>query len=154
MLRERRPRALGVLGAAVTAYYLLVNSGYAYWEGGFSLGPRHMIPVLPFLMLAIAALWVAAGAVLRSLMVALGVAGAAVNIMAMATTVTPDSANPHPITEIIVPRFLAGDVHSIIGSAVRVEGLASLLPFFILGTLLTAALVRRNVRGVGGSRSS
>ena len=154
MLRERRSRALGVLGAAVTAYYLLVNSGYAYWEGGFSLGPRHLIPVLPFLMLAIAALWVAAGAVLRSLMVALGVAGAAVNIMAMATTVTPDSANPHPITDIIVPRFLAGDVHSIIGSTVRVEGLASLLPFFILGTLLTVALVWRNVRGVGGSRSS
>jgi hypothetical protein len=144
MLRDHRSRALGVLSAAVMAHYLLVNSGYAYWEGGFSLGPRHLIPVLPFLMLAIASLWVEAGAVLRSLMVALGGSGAAVNIMAMATTVTPDSANPHPITDIIVPRFLAGDVHSIIGSALRVEGLVSLLPFFILGTLLTVALVWRN----------
>jgi hypothetical protein len=144
MLRERRSRALGVLSAAVAAYYLLVNSGYAYWEGGFSLGPRHLVPVLPFLMLALASLWVAAGAVLRSLMVALALAGAAVNVMAMATTVTPDSANPHPITEIIVPRFLAGEVHSIIGSALRVEGLPSLLPFFLLATLLTAVLVWRN----------
>jgi hypothetical protein len=144
MLRERRSRALGVLSAAVAAYYLLVNSGYAYWEGGFALGPRHLIPVLPFLMLAIASLWTESGAVLRSLMVVLGVAGAAVNLMAMATTVTPDSANPHPITEIIVPRFLAGDVHSIIGSALRVEGLPSLLPFFLPATLLTAVLVWRN----------
>ena len=107
----------------MTAYYLLVNSGYAYWEGGFSLGPRHMVPVLPFLMLAIAALWVQAGTLLRSLMVALGLGGAAVNVMAMATTVTPDSANHHPIAEIIIPRFLAGNVHSVIGTALHVEGL-------------------------------
>jgi hypothetical protein len=144
MLRAPRCRALGAVSAAVAAYYLLVNSGYAYWNGGFSLGPRHMIPVLPFLMLAIASLWVEAGAVLRSLMVALGLVGAAVNIMAMATTVTPDSANPHPITAIIVPRFLAGDVHSIIGRVFRVDGLESLLPCLLLGMLLTAALVLRN----------
>jgi hypothetical protein len=64
-----------------------------------------MIPVLPLLMLALAALWLEAGTVLRSLMVALGLAGAAVNLMAMATTVTPDSAYRHPIAEIIVPRW-------------------------------------------------
>jgi hypothetical protein len=89
MLRARQHRALGVLSAAVTAYYLWVNSGYAYWHGGFSFGPRHMVPVLPFVLLAIAPLWAQAGAVLRVPMVGLGALGAAVNLMAMATTVTP-----------------------------------------------------------------
>jgi hypothetical protein len=145
MLRERQSRALGLLSAAVAAYYLLVNSGYAYWDGGFSLGPRHMIPVLPFLMLAIVALWMSAGAMLRALMVALGLAGAAVNLMAMATTVTPDSAYRHPITEIIVSRFLAGDIHSVIGSALNIEGLPSLLPFLVVALPLLALLVLRNL---------
>jgi hypothetical protein len=154
MLREHRHRALGALGAAVAVYYLLVNSGYAYWDGGFSLGPRHMVPVLPFLMLAIACLWVEAATGLRSLMVVLGLGGAAVNIMAMATTVTPNSAYPHPIAEIIVPRFFAGDVHSVIGSALRVEGFASLLPFLLLAALLTAVLVLRNFPGRAGSGSA
>jgi 4-amino-4-deoxy-L-arabinose transferase-like glycosyltransferase len=144
MLREPRHRGLAALGAAVAAYYLLINSGYAYWEGGFSLGPRHMVPVLPFLMLAITALWVEAGTLLRSLMVALGLGGAAVNVMAMATTVTPDSDYPHPIAEIIIPRFLAGNVHSVIGTTLHIEGLASLLAFLLLATLLAAVLVLRN----------
>jgi hypothetical protein len=43
-----------------------------------------------------------------------------------------------------VPKFLAGDVHSVIGSALGVEGLASLLPCLMLGALLAAALVVRN----------
>jgi hypothetical protein len=144
MLRERRYRALGVLSGAVAAYYLFVNSGYAYWEGGFSLGPRHMVPALPFLMLPIALVWVGGGAALRSLMVALAVIGAAVNVMAMATTVTPDSDYRHPITDLIAPRFFAGDVHSIIGSALGMEGLISLLPFLALSAAVTLPLVLRN----------
>jgi hypothetical protein len=154
MLREPRHRALGALSAAVAVYYLLVNSGYAYWDGGYSLGPRHMVPVLPFLMLAIASLWVKAATVLRSLMVVLGLGGAAVNIMAMATTVTPNSAYPHPIAEIIIPRFFTGDVHSVIGRALGVEGFASLLPFLLLAALLTAVLVLRSFPGRAGSGSA
>ncbi|MGH6921362.1 MAG: hypothetical protein ACREJ0_27115, partial [Geminicoccaceae bacterium] len=80
--------------------------------------------------------------------------GAAVNIMAMATTVTPNTAYPHPITELIAPRFFAGDVHSLIGSALGVEGLASLWPFLLLAMLPTAVLLVRNFRSADGSAHS
>lgn len=144
MLCERRYLALGVLGATVVTYYLFVNSGYAYWDGGYSIGPRHLTPMLPFVMLAIALVWVRRGAVVRSLMVALGVVGATVNIMAMATTVTPSDAYREPITDLIGPRFLAGEVHSVIGSALGLEGLISLVPLCALAGLLLVPLISRN----------
>jgi hypothetical protein len=151
MLRDRRHRALGGLSALLAAYYLLANSGYTYWDGGFSLGPRHMVPVLPFLMLATASLWLKATVLLRLLMVALGLIGAAINIMAMATTVTPNSAYPHPIGEIILPRFLAGDVHGVIGRALPFDAQPSLWLFLLVAALLAAVLVWRNFRRVDGS---
>lgn len=42
------------LGIAI--YYLLLNGGYHYWNGGYSLGPRHLTPATPFLLFPIA-LW-------------------------------------------------------------------------------------------------
>jgi hypothetical protein len=144
MIRESRYRALGVLTALVAAYYLVVNSGFAYWEGGGSLGPRYMIPILPFLMLAIAVLWARGRGVLRSLMVALGAIGITINVIAMATTVTPHSSFRDPIAELIVPSFLAGDVHSITGTVLGMKGLVSLLPLAALGAMLAVPLVLRN----------
>ena len=32
-----------------SVFYLLLNSGYFMWWGGASFGPRHLIPMLPFL---------------------------------------------------------------------------------------------------------
>jgi hypothetical protein len=39
------------LGAAVCGYFVLLISAYAWWDGGRSFGPRHLIPMLPFLCL-------------------------------------------------------------------------------------------------------
>jgi hypothetical protein len=56
MLIHPRTRAIAVLSAAATACYLLFNSAYYMWWGGFSFGPRHLIPMLP--LLAIPVLWI------------------------------------------------------------------------------------------------
>ncbi len=47
---DRRKPALAL---AIVAFYLLFNSGFYMWTGGAALGPRHFIPALPFLCLAI-----------------------------------------------------------------------------------------------------
>lgn len=44
-----RPEALVATTAFVS--YLLINSGYFLWWGGDAFGPRHLIPMLPFLCL-------------------------------------------------------------------------------------------------------
>src|SRR5262249_15783017 len=57
--REHRLRSAAI--AAVTGYYVLLNSAYAYWDGGASTGPRHITPVYPFLALALGAWFATAG---------------------------------------------------------------------------------------------
>jgi hypothetical protein len=41
------------LAGAIVLYFLLMNAGYYMWYGGSALGPRHLIPALPFLGLGI-----------------------------------------------------------------------------------------------------
>ena len=42
---------------AVPVLFLLINAGYAYWDGGWSTGPRHLTPGLAFACVPFAALW-------------------------------------------------------------------------------------------------
>ena len=49
MLRQRQNRLELGLSFFVAISYLIINSGYAVWWGGSSLGPREVIPMLPFL---------------------------------------------------------------------------------------------------------
>ena len=57
----------------VVGFYLALNSGYYMWDGGAALGPRHCVPMLPFLALGLVpAIRLVPGAVL-----ALGVVSAA-----------------------------------------------------------------------------
>jgi hypothetical protein len=49
MLRDRRFRPEAAVIAVSFTAFLLLNSGYYMWWGGYSAGPRHLIPALPFL---------------------------------------------------------------------------------------------------------
>lgn len=45
---QRRFREEGILAAGIILCYIVILSGYYMWWGGWSLGPRHLIPMLPF----------------------------------------------------------------------------------------------------------
>jgi len=51
ILKSQQWRVEGILAAFALVAYLLVNAGYFVWWGGWSFGPRHLIPMLPFLCL-------------------------------------------------------------------------------------------------------
>ncbi len=57
MAREARTRQPAIVAIAVVAIVLLVNAAYVYWDGGYSTGPRHSVPALPFLALGLAPIW-------------------------------------------------------------------------------------------------
>jgi hypothetical protein len=52
-----RNRLVAVLSLAFTVYLFLLNTSYAYWDGGWTYGPRHMSAALPFLALGLAPLF-------------------------------------------------------------------------------------------------
>ncbi|GAB4325897.1 MAG: hypothetical protein Kow0059_22160 [Candidatus Sumerlaeia bacterium] len=53
------------LSLALIVIYLLFNSSYYMWWGGWAMGPRHLIPMLPFWGLWFAAAWRQSGGVER-----------------------------------------------------------------------------------------
>jgi hypothetical protein len=52
----RRQRSLAVVSFLVCASVLLVNLGYPEWTGGWSTGPRLLVPLIPFAMIPVAGL--------------------------------------------------------------------------------------------------
>lgn len=49
MVRSERWRREGILFLFLSGVYFLFLAGFSDWEGGWSMGPRHLIPLLPFL---------------------------------------------------------------------------------------------------------
>jgi hypothetical protein len=49
MLIDKQYRVEAIVIVFSSVFYLLLNSGYFMWWGGASFGPRHLIPMLPFL---------------------------------------------------------------------------------------------------------
>lgn len=56
ILAARRPgkrSLLGILGIWCFLSYLIFNSGYYMWWGGWCMGPRIMMPMIPFVLLGL-----------------------------------------------------------------------------------------------------
>lgn len=86
------PRAALCLGIFLA--YVAVNGGYYHhWWGGTACGPRHLIPAIPFLLLAVAAAW-ARWSALRPVIVFAGLISVALQLL-------PAGINPQP--PLIVP---------------------------------------------------
>jgi hypothetical protein len=82
-VRLGRAREWGLLGATLVACaaVLLVNLSYPEWTGGWSTGPRLLLPLLPFAFVAVAAGAATGGRAERAALVALTVAGAGLMLL-------------------------------------------------------------------------
>ncbi len=80
LLARRRWDVAGFSALAVTAVFL-VNLSYPEWTGGWSTGPRLLVPLLPFAMLPVAGLLAAGGRGLTLAVLALALGGGAVNLL-------------------------------------------------------------------------
>jgi hypothetical protein len=106
----RRRRHAAILCAAIAAYFILLNASYAYWEGGWSYGPRHATPAIPFLCLGLAMLWTVAPRALRGALAALSIYGFAVTLIAVSTMPLPPANIRRPVQELLWPAFRDGDL--------------------------------------------
>ena len=155
----------GVVAAAIATYYILLNASYAYWEGGWSYGPRHASPAIPFLCIGLAFLWTMAPLLVRWGLVALSAYGLAVTLVAVSTMPLPPANIRRPVADFLWPAFRDGDLalntqtfasggvadagfrsHSDpkaafnLGMKIGLDGRASLLPLIVVWAGCAAAL--------------
>jgi hypothetical protein len=147
-------RGAAALVGAVIVTFVAYNSAYAFWSGGASVGPRYLVPMLPFaalpLAVAVERCWERAPG--RLLVAALVLAsGANVWAQTIGGQDYPRADVWNPLVEQAIPRLRAGDIAANYGHVVGLEGWASLLPLAAAVALLAglhSAALRRGSAGL------
>lgn len=110
--------------AAAVCAYLAINAGYFGWHGGWTFGPRYLVPMIPFLALPMAfALdrpWLPPLLLLSFLQV----------LAAQAVLPHAPDVVRNPILECILPLFRYGYLADNPGLRMGMKNSWSLLPFF------------------------
>jgi len=132
-----------VVLASVVAM-LAFNSTSGMWWGGFAVGPRYLLPMLPFFVLPLIFvfcegerlpwLWgISAALALWSLVATWG--------LTLAGQAFPSDTIGNPLVEYAWPHWCAGDIARNLGMALHLRGVASLLPLFVIVGVLFAGLI-------------
>ncbi len=104
MLRDRERRVDSMTVLLTILMFVGFNTTFNGWDGGFSFGPRYLIPIIPFLGIA------ALHAIHRllPLWIVLGVISIANNFAATAVDPQPSASVPHPLRDYLYPLLLKG----------------------------------------------
>ncbi len=105
LFRQRAWRGEAWLWLSICVVYFLFTISYFAWDGGASLGPRHFVPALPFLVLPIAFLLKASRAI-RPLAVALILLSIVVVTLSVAVYPLNDPVFDSPLTQRLIPLLL------------------------------------------------
>lgn len=87
---------------ALSIFFIGFNTCFNGWEGGFGVGGRYLVPMIPLWGLALL------DAKPRALVVALAAVSFAVNFAAAAVDPQPSATIPRPLTQYIAPLLLRG----------------------------------------------
>jgi hypothetical protein len=101
-----------VVCLATVALSFVMTAGYYAWDGGFSTGPRHLVPALPFLVVPIA-WWVRRGRWAARVTAVVLVPSVAIMTACTAVLVQMPQGEPstmNPLYTIIVPSLARGTV--------------------------------------------
>ena len=136
-----------------------MNSAYHYWDGGWSTGPRHLTPTVPFLALSLVFLWARAGAIGRSLLAVLSIVSYAISLICVSMTKTVKKQLSQPFLDYLLPSFAVW----LTRGEIPVQGVAHVPFWFGISPLLTIpalvivtvlAIVSTRRRLSGGSHSA
>jgi hypothetical protein len=102
--RSGQERRALVAVAIVSAAFFLFNISFNGWEGGFGIGARYLVPLIPLWGLAMLHLrgW------LRPVFIVLAVLSFVFNFAAAAVDPQPSGTIPRPLTQYIFPLLIHG----------------------------------------------
>jgi hypothetical protein len=115
LFRDPARRGLAILSSGLFVALLLINSSFNGWYGGYSVGPRYLIPALPFLALPtidVVRRWPKIASGVAALSVALTLVVTAVDpqcplgVPPWASSVQRTAIDYSPLTEYELPLFM------------------------------------------------
>lgn len=109
LARATVTRAPAIVAMIIIATVLVINAAYFYWDGGFSTGPRHSVPILPFLAIGLAAAWRASGeGRARIALIGLLMLSMLINLAIAAAEIAAPDTEPWPLWRPILIEDVAG----------------------------------------------
>jgi hypothetical protein len=105
MWREPNTRIAAGAILFVLCSFFWINASYYYWNGGWSTGPRHLVPMLPLCCLALAFAWPRAFWARTVALVLLAASLVLSLICAVAGMFAPSDFS-NPLIDFLLPRFL------------------------------------------------
>jgi len=98
----RRERFASIAAMMVIVAFFAFNISFNGWEGGFGIGGRYLVPLIP--LFAIALLYVRT----RTIVYFAAAISFAINFAAVAVDPQPSATIPRPLTQYIVPLLIHG----------------------------------------------
>jgi hypothetical protein len=138
LARNPKYRYEALLCGWCVASFLAFNSASAMWSGGFAVGPRYLVPMLPFLAVGVG---VAVGYGWRSAVfrILVGLLFIWSFVVTGSLTIGGQSFpgyEPQPLWNLALPALVRGDVARNLGTLLGLHGLWSLIPLVIGAALL------------------
>jgi hypothetical protein len=148
--RTREWRVEWVVALTSVLAFFLFNASSIMWWGGYAIGPRYLLPMFPFMVLAIAYfvrywglhIWA------KLLIGALSTwSVVAVWGLTLAGQHFPTEEHRFPLWEYAWPAWRQGNIARNAGMFLRLPGLVSLLPLVVIVVAVLGVLFILNVRG-------
>ncbi|MDP8215415.1 MAG: hypothetical protein RAO92_02705 [Candidatus Euphemobacter frigidus] len=145
MIRHPGWKQEGWLFLSITAVYFVFLSAFSDWEGGWSMGPRHLVPLLPFLVTAVIfQIGKSVGKIRRILAWILApTALIAIAFVFIGTVVFPyfPKEFKNPLYDLSWLFLIQGKFAPTIGEICGLKGFARLIPLIVLTGVLMAILL-------------
>lgn len=109
-LMARKRWGLGLVALLASLAVFLINVSYPEWTGGWSTGPRLLVPLLPFGMIGVAGLLAAGGRWASIPAALLATAGGVVILLFQGVGAQLPQDVTDPITQIVLPHWLGEPV--------------------------------------------
>jgi hypothetical protein len=128
--------------------FLLFNGSSIMWEGGFAVGPRYLLPMLPFMAIGLGIAWSAltmrwVGRFITGILTLWSVI--CVWIESISGQSFPDWT-PNPLFNYSLPKFVSGDIARNLGMGLGLRGHWSLIPLAIVLVMIASLWSRMIIR--------
>jgi hypothetical protein len=148
LFQAHETRALAVMAFTGALVVLLYNAAYAYWDGGNSTGPRHLVPALAYLAVGFGPAWTwVRGAAWRDALVTVLGASIAINLVIASAEIATGGQGDFPLwSDVFETRFLMGQLRTVPNEWFGWSAYGGLALYLAIASALGAALVS-TVRG-------